>query len=488
MELVEMGALQISQKIKNREISCVEAAQAVIDRVRKRDESYNCYVRLDSSLVIENAKKAQLLIDSGEAQGALAGVPFAIKDNICTKGEITSCSSKMLYNFKPPYDATVINKLKAAGAVVCGKVNMDEFAMGSTTETSYFGATKNPWNEKKVPGGSSGGAAAAVQAGEAIIALGSDTGGSIRQPCSFCGVTGLKPTYGAVSRYGLIAYASSLDQIGPIGQNVADVAAAFNMISGKDCKDATSFDVQKFELDSVINTHDLKGKKIGIPAEYFGEGIEPGVCAAVLEAARQFEKLGAAVEQFSMPIVKYAVPTYYIIACAEACSNLSRFDGIKYGYKSENAGNLRDVYFKSRSEGFGKEVKKRIMLGNFVLSSGYFDAYYNKALKAKGLIVRAFSEAFEKYDFLLGPVAPTTALPLGQGLSDPLKMYLGDIYTVMINIAGLPSLALPCGFDSADMPVGMQLIGRAFDEKTILSAGNAYQKATDWHLKRAAFS
>ncbi len=480
-----MNALEIAKNIKNRKISSVEATEAVIKRIKDIDEKYNCYIRIDEEIALKNANEAQELIDKGETASPLAGVPFAIKDNICTKGEITSCASRMLYNFNPPYDATVIKKLKAAGAVVCGKVNMDEFAMGSTTETSFFGATKNPWDINKVPGGSSGGAAAAVQLDEAVIALGSDTGGSIRQPCSFCGVTGLKPTYGAVSRYGLVAYASSLDQIGPIGKNVEDVAAAYQLISGRDKKDATSIDANPFSLDDVIGAKDLRGKTIGIPADFFGDGIDSEVSAAVLNAAKEFEKLGATVEEFSMPIVKYAIPTYYIIACAEACSNLSRYDGIKYGYKSKDAKNIREVYFKSRSEGFGKEVKKRIMLGNFVLSSGYFDAYYNKALKVKGLIVKAFAEAYTKYDFLLGPVAPTTALPIGQGLSDPLKMYLGDIYTVMVNIAGLPSLALPCGYDSNNMPIGMQLIGNSFDEKTILSAGAAYQSVTDWHLKKA---
>ncbi len=480
-----MNALELSKNIRNKKISSVEATESVIERIKNIDEKYNCYIRIDEEIALKNANEAQKIIDKGEASSPLAGVPFAIKDNICTKGEITSCASKMLYNFNPPYDATVIKKLKAAGAVVCGKVNMDEFAMGSTTETSFFGATKNPWDTNKVPGGSSGGAAAAVQLDEAIIALGSDTGGSIRQPCSFCGVTGLKPTYGAVSRYGLVAYASSLDQIGPIGKNVADVTAAYQLISGRDEKDATSIDAKSFSLDDVIGAKDLKDKTIGIPVDFFGEGIDSDVSAAVLNAAKEFEKLGATVEEFSMPIVKYAIPAYYIIACAEACSNLSRYDGIKYGYKSKDAKNIREVYFKSRSEGFGKEVKKRIMLGNFVLSSGYFDAYYNKALKVKGLIVNAFVEAFKKYDFLLGPVAPTTALPIGQGLSDPLKMYLGDIYTVMINIAGLPSLALPCGYDSNNMPIGMQLIGNSFGEKTILSAGAAYQNATDWHLKKA---
>lgn len=484
MDIYEMTALEVAEKIKNKEITAIDAVESVANVVDKRDRTYNCYAHFNKELALEKAEKAQKLIDEGKTSSILAGVPVAVKDNICIKGDITSCSSRILYNFKPPYDATVIKKMDEAGLIPCGKVNMDEFAMGSTTETSYYGATRNPWDIEKVPGGSSGGAAASVAADESIIALGSDTGGSIRQPCSFCGVTGLKPTYGAVSRYGLIAYASSLDQIGPIGKNALDVAAMFSVISGKDEKDATSMNGNPFSIDDIKNSLDLKGKKIGIPSDYFGEGINEEVAVSVMAAAEVLKSLGAEVEEFSMPIVKYAIPTYYIIACAEACSNLSRFDGIKYGYKSPDAQNLRDVYFKSRSEGFGMEVKKRIMLGNFVLSSGYFDAYYKKALQSKGLIVKAFNEAFEKYDFLLGPVAPTTALKMGEGLSDPLAMYLGDIYTVMINIAGLPSLALPCGFDNNKMPIGMQLIGRPFDEKTILSAGNAYQSSTDWHKQK----
>ncbi len=484
MEIYEMTALEVAEKIKNKEFTAMDAVESVAKAVEEKDKTYNCYTHLNKELALEKAEKAQKLIDSGKALSPLAGVPVAVKDNICTKGDVTSCASKILYNFKPPYDATVIRKMSDAGIVACGKVNMDEFAMGSTTETSFYGETKNPWDITRVPGGSSGGAAAAVSADESVIALGSDTGGSIRQPCSFCGVTGLKPTYGAVSRYGLIAYASSLDQIGPIAKNALDAAVMFSVISGKDEKDATSMNGTPFTLDDIKNTTDLKGKKIGIPSDYFGEGINEDVAKSVMEASAVLKSLGAEVEEFDMSVVKYAIPTYYIIACAEACSNLSRFDGIKYGYKADSASNLRDVYFKSRSEGFGMEVKKRIMLGNFVLSSGYFDAYYKKALQVKGLIVKAFNEAFEKYDFLLGPVAPTTALKMGEGLSDPLAMYLGDIYTVMINIAGLPSLALPCGFDSNNMPVGMQLIGKPFDEKTILGAGHAYQCATDWHTKK----
>ena len=407
-------------------------------------------------------------------------MPIGVKDNICTKDILTTCSSKILENLIPTYNATVINRLNDEGMVVIGKLNMDEFAMGSTTETSATGVTHNPWDTEKVPGGSSGGAAAAVAARLAPVTLGSDTGGSIRQPCSFCGVTGLKPTYGAVSRYGLVAYASSLDQIGPIGKDVDDCAALFSVIQGKDEKDGTSMVYDKFDFDKAVSG-DIKGKKIGIPEDYLGEGINEDVKSAILAAADKFRELGAEVEMFKMPIAKYAIPTYYIIACAEACSNLSRYDGIKYGYSSKNSENLLDRYIMSRSEGFGMEVKRRIMLGNFVLSSGYYDAYYNKALKAKKLIQNAFFDAFEKYDMILGPVAPTTALKMGESLSDPLKMYLGDIYTVMINIAGMPSFSAPCGFDTNGMPVGMQLIGKPFCEAEIMSAAKAFQNATDYH-------
>lgn len=483
MEIYQMTALEVAEKIKNKEITSMDAVESVAKAYEQKDSTYGCYTSFDKESALQQAELVQKRIDAGEATSPLAGVPIGIKDNICEKGKLTSCSSRILYNFKPPYDATVIKNLKSADMVPLGKLNMDEFAMGSTSETSYYGATKNPWDITRVPGGSSGGAAASVAADESVVALGSDTGGSVRQPCSFCGVTGLKPTYGAVSRYGLIAYASSLDQIGPIGKNVLDVASVFNVIKGKDVKDGTSMESEVFTLDA-IKTDNLKGIKVGIPVDFFGEGINGEVADSVKAAARTLQELGAEIEEFSMPIVKYAIPTYYIIACAEACSNLSRFDGIKYGYKAEGCNNLRDVYFKSRSEGFGMEVKKRIMLGNFVLSSGYFDAYYKKALQAKGLICKAFGEAFEKYDFILGPVAPTTALKMGEGLSDPLAMYLGDIYTVMINIAGLPSLALPCGFDSNGMPIGMQLIGKPFDEKTILTAGNTFQSVTDYHLKK----
>lgn len=478
-----LGALETAELIKKREISVKEAVSAVIAAAEEKDKEYNCYVTLCPEDALKKAEKVQALIDSGDIDSPLAGVPVSVKDNICTKGIRTTCSSKILGNFVPVYNATVVDKMEKAGMITVGKLNMDEFAMGSTTETSYFGPTKNPWDTSKVPGGSSGGAAACIAADEAVVALGSDTGGSIRQPCSFCGVTGLKPTYGTVSRYGLVAYASSLDQIGPVGKNVADCAAVYSVIAGKDEKDSTSMDFAPFDYKAVL-TGDMKGKKIGIPADYLGEGLAPDVKEAVMNAAKVFENMGAEVEIFPMPISEYAIPTYYIIASAEACSNLSRYDGIKYGYASPDAENLRELYIKSRSEGFGMEVKRRIMLGNFVLSSGYYDAYYKKALKAKKLVQKAFFDAFEKYDMILGPVAPTTALKIGESLSDPLKMYLGDIYTVMVNIAGLPSAAVPCGFDSEGMPIGMQLIGKPFGETEILRAAHCFESATDFSGKR----
>lgn len=480
MNICEMTAIEISTAVKEKKITVKDAVDAFFAAIDQYDKTYHCYNTLCRDEAYKRADEVQKGIDDGTYTGRLAGVPIGIKDNMCTKNILTTCSSKILENFIPTYNATVVDRLNAEGMVLIGKLNMDEFAMGSTTETSATGVTHNPWNINKVPGGSSGGSAAAVCAKLSPIALGSDTGGSIRQPCSFCGVFGLKPTYGAVSRYGLVAYASSLDQIGPIGKNVDDCAALFSVIEGKDPKDGTSIQNPEFDFDKATKG-EVKGKKIGIPEDYLGEGIADDVKSAILAAADKFKELGAEVKTFKMPIVKYAVPAYYIIACAEACSNLSRYDGIKYGYKSPDADNLKSTYIKTRSEGFGMEVKRRIMLGNFVLSSGYYDAYYNKALKAKKLIQNSFYEAFEKYDMLLGPVAPTTALKIGESLNDPLKMYLGDIYTVMINIAGMPSMSVPCGFDSEKMPIGMQLIGKPFCEAEIMSAAKAYESATDFH-------
>ena len=474
--ILELSALDIGSKIKSGEITSVQATQAFLDAIESLDKDYKSYITVCRDSALARAAEVDSLIAQGRLTGDLAGVPIAIKDNICTKGTATTCASRMLANFVPPYDATVINKINAEGMVILGKTNMDEFAMGSTTETSYFGPTLNPWGENRVPGGSSGGSAAAVAARLAPVSLGSDTGGSIRQPASFCGVTGLKPTYGTVSRYGLVAFASSLDQIGPIGRDAVDLASLYNLICGVDEKDQSSTETAKLDIDNIRN-YSVAGKTIGIPEEYFGEGIDPEVKAAVMEAVKVFESEGAKVERFTLPIMEYAIPTYYIIACAEACSNLSRYDGIKYGFRPEGVQDLGELYIRSRSEGFGMEVKRRIMIGNFVLSSGYYDAYYNKALQVKNLIYQAFNEAFSKYDVVIGPVAPTPALKAGESLSDPLKMYLGDICTVLINIVGLPAVSVPCGFASG-LPVGMQIIGKHYSEETILGFASDFQRAT----------
>ena len=474
--ILKLSALEIGKKIKAKEITSVQATQAFLDAIESLDTKYKSYITVCRESALACAAEVDELIAQGKLTGDLAGVPIAVKDNICTKGTLTTCASKMLSNFVPPYDATVISKINAEGMVILGKTNMDEFAMGSTTETSYFGSTLNPWGENRVPGGSSGGSAACVAARLAPISLGSDTGGSIRQPASFCGVTGLKPTYGTVSRYGLVAFASSLDQIGPIGRDAVDVASLYNLICGVDEKDQSSTETAKIDLNQVRD-YSVAGKKIGIPEEYFGEGIDPEVKAAVMDAVKVFESEGATVERFALPIMDYAIPTYYIIACAEACSNLSRYDGIKYGFRPEGVEDLGELYIKSRSEGFGMEVKRRIMIGNFVLSSGYYDAYYNKALQVKNLIYQAFNEAFAKYDVVIGPVAPTPALKAGESLSDPLKMYLGDICTVLINIVGVPAVSVPCGFASG-LPVGMQIIGKHYDEETILGFASDFQRAT----------
>lgn len=482
MELFTRTALEIANAVKTKQITVREVISAFLDNVKQKDGAYHCFNTLCEAEALRRADEVQAGIDAGVYSSPLAGVPIGIKDNICTKNIKTTCSSKMLENFIPPYNATVIERLESAGLIVIGKTNMDEFAMGSTTETSFTGATRNPWNTERVPGGSSGGSAAAVAAGLVPIALGSDTGGSVRQPCSFCGVSGLKPTYGAVSRCGLIAYASSLDQIGPIGKNAEDCAALFSVICGKDEKDSTSMDFPAFDFSAAANGS-MKGKKIGIPAEFLGEGIAPDVKNAVLSAAEVYRTLGAEVEAFPMPLTKYAVPAYYILASAEASSNLARYDGVKYGYCARDARSLEETYIKSRSEGFGAEAKRRILLGNFVLSAGYYDAYYLKALKTKRLIQDAFSEAFRKYDILLSPVAPETAPKIGESLSDPLKMYLSDICTVMVNLAGLPAVSAPCGFDKGGMPVGFQLIGKPFCEAALLSAARAFESVTDYHTR-----
>ena len=487
MDINKMTALEMGQKIKNKEVSSPELTQAMLDNIEKNDKDINAFITVDKEGALKRAAEIQAAIDAGQELSPLAGVPMAIKDNICTKDTLTSCGSKMLYNFKPPYNATVVDRLQEAGAVVLGKLNMDEFAMGGSTETSYFGATKNPWDIERVPGGSSGGSAASVAAGECTYALGSDTGGSIRQPCSFCGVSGIKPTYGAVSRYGLVAFASSLDQIGPVGRDIRDCAEVLSTISGHDGKDSTS--IKRAALDFTgCFTGDIRGMKIGVPVNYFGEGLDEDVKKPVLEAINTLKALGAEIEEFEMKITDYAIPTYYVLACAEASSNLSRYDGIKYGYRRKDCDNLLDVYYTARSDGFGMEVKRRIMLGSFVLSSGYYDAYYNKALKVRRLIKNSFDDAFAKYDMIISPVAPTVAYKIGENSSDPLKMYLGDIYTVSINLAGIPAVSVPCGFGAKGMPVGMQLIGNSFDEPKLVQAAHAFQQATDFHLKLNKYS
>ena len=474
MSITELTALELGAKIKAGELSAVEAATEALAQIKKKEKDINAFVTVDEEGALKRAAEVQKRIDAGELKDSpIAGVPVGIKDNMCTEGLKTTCSSKILYNYIPTYTSTAVEKLEAAGAVMVGKTNMDEFAMGSTTETSHFGATKNPWNLNNVPGGSSGGSAAAVSAAEVPFALGSDTGGSIRQPCSYCGVTGIKPTYGTVSRYGLIAYGSSLDQIGPIAKNVSDCAAVLDIIAGKDQKDSTSME-RELDFSSAL-VDDVKGLKIGIPKDYFGEGLNSEVSQKIMDAAKVLESKGAILEEFDLGLVKYAIPAYYVIACAEASSNLERFDGVKYGYRTEQYDGLHDMYKRTRSEGFGAEVKRRIMLGSFVLSSGYYDAYYLKALRVKALIKESFDKAFSKYDLILGPAAPTTAPEIGKSLSDPIQMYLGDIYTVSLNLAGLPGVSTPCGLDSKGLPVGLQLTADCFKEKNIIRAAYAYE-------------
>lgn len=479
MSLMSLTAVELGRKIKEKEVTVEEAVTAALDAIEKREAQVHSFVTVDREGALKRAKEVQAKINAGELTGPLAGVPVAIKDNMCTKGLLTTCSSKILYNFVPTYTAEAVLNLEKAGAVILGKTNMDEFAMGSTTETSAYGVTKNPWNTGHVPGGSSGGSCAAVAAEECSYALGSDTGGSIRQPSSFCGVTGIKPTYGTVSRYGLIAYGSSLDQIGPIAKDVTDCATILEAIASHDVKDSTSVQREDYDFTTAL-VDDVRGMKIGIPRDYFGDGLDPEVKAAVLGAAKKLEEKGAIVEEFDLSLVEYAIPAYYVIACAEASSNLARFDGVKYGYRTEQYDGLHNMYKKTRSEGFGAEAKRRIMLGSFVLSSGYYDAYYLKALRTKALIKQAFDKAFEKYDVILGPAAPTTAPKLGESLSDPLKMYLGDIYTISVNLAGLPGITLPCGTDQSGLPIGLQFIGDCFAEKKIIRAAYAYEQTRSY--------
>ena len=474
--LLDLTAVQLSGKIKAGEVTAAEAVQAALARIGEMEPAVHAYVTIDGERALARAEQVQRYIGDGTLTGPLAGVPVAVKDNLCTKGLRTTCGSRMLENFVPTYSARAVENLERAGAVILGKTNMDEFAMGSTTETSAWGITRNPRNLDHVPGGSSGGSCAAVAAGECFAALGSDTGGSIRQPSSFCGVTGIKPTYGTVSRYGLIAYASSLDQVGPVAKDVSDCAAVLEAIASHDPKDSTSIARADCDFTSALRD-DVRGLRVGLPSGYFGDGLDPEVRAAVLRAADVLKERGAVVEEFDLGLVDYAVPAYYVIASAEASSNLARFDGVKYGYRAADYEGLHDMYKKTRSEGFGPEVKRRIMLGSFVLSSGYYDAYYLKALRTRALIKAEFDKAFRKFDVILAPASPGTAPLLGSSLEDPLKMYLGDIYTISANLAGLPGICVPCGLDAKGLPIGVQMIADCFKEKEMIRAAYTFERS-----------
>lgn len=474
--ICELTAHEIREMYDKKEITVPEVVKAFLDKIKEKDDSIKAYITVCEEEALKKAEEVQALFDKGEKLGSLAGIPIGIKDNICTRGIKTTCASKMLENFVSPYDATVIEKLEKEHAIILGKLNMDEFAMGGSTENSAFFTTKNPVNLNKVPGGSSGGSAAAVKADMAPITLGSDTGGSIREPASFCGIVGMKPTYGLVSRYGLVAFASSLDQIGPMSKDVTDNAILLNAIAGYDAHDSTSANVEvKDYTKSLVN--DVKGLKVGLPKEFMEDGVDKEVKEAILEVAKKLKELGATVEECSLPRTKYALPTYYIIACAEASSNLGRYDGIRYGYRTKNYENLHDIYANSRTEGFGEEVKRRIILGTYVLSSGYYDAYYKKAQRVRTLVKKDFEEAFSKYDVLLTPTAPTVAFDIGSKINDPLQMYMADLLTVPINIAGVPAISVPCKEDKNGMPIGMQLIGKHFDEETLYRVAYTFEQS-----------
>ena len=469
MELYEYTVHELIEKLDKKEITPTQITESYLNRIKEKEKDVQAFVTVTDENAKAKAKEIEEKIANGENLGKLAGIPIGIKDNMCTKGVKTTCSSKMLENFVAPYDATIVKNINNENMIALGKLNMDEFAMGGSTEYSYFHPTYNPWNLNTVPGGSSGGSAAAVAADLVPWALGSDTGGSIRQPASLCGVVGLKPTYGLVSRYGLVAFASSLDQIGPITKDVEDSALLLNVVAGHDEKDSTSMNIEKKDYTKAL-VKDIKGLKIGLPKEFLGEGINEEVKQAVLEAAKTFERLGATVEECSLDVGKEALAVYYIIACAEASSNLGRFDGIRYGYRSEKFNNLREIYINSRTEGFGPEVKRRIILGTYVLSSGYYDAYYKKAQKVRTVIRNEYQKLFEKYDIILTPTSPTVAFNIGEKSNNPLEMYLADICTVPVNIAGLPGISLPVSVDREGMPIGVQLISKHFDEETIYRA------------------
>ena len=476
-DITALSVKELQALLQNKQLSSVEATEAYLSNIETKEPSIGAYITVCRENALKQAAEVDHARSAGEALPPLAGVPMAIKDNICTEGLKTTCASRMLENFIPPYTATAAEKLKAQKTVLLGKLNMDEFAMGSSTENSYFHPTHNPADPQRVPGGSSGGSAAAVGAREAAFTLGSDTGGSIRQPAAFCGVVGMKPTYGTVSRYGLIAFASSLDQIGPLTKSVEDSATVMNAIAGHDAKDSTSINRETLNYHALID-EGVKGMKLALPKEFFGEGLHPEIRQAILHSAELLEKQGAQITEVSMPSLKYALPAYYVISSAEASSNLARFDGVKYGYRSTNGASVDEIYKNSRSEGFGAEVKRRIMLGSFALSAGYYDAYYKKAFQARTVIVKEYNAVFDRCDAILSPVAPTTAYKLGEKTANPLEMYMGDIYTVPVNIAGIPALSMPCGTDSQGLPIGLQLIGPAFSEPTLYRIGNCLERIT----------
>ena len=482
MDITELTVHELQEKLKNKELTVTEITKAYVDRIKEKEPEVQAFITELTTEGMKQAEEIQAKIDNGEKVGELAGIPIGIKDIICTKGIKTTCASKMLENFISPYDATVMNKINAKEMIDLGKLNMDEFAMGGSTEYSYFKKTRNPWDLSRVPGGSSGGSAAAVSANMVPWALGTDTGGSIRQPASLCGVVGLKPTYGLVSRYGVVAFASSLDQVGVFTKDVRDCATLLNVIAGHDEMDTTSVDVGLKDYTKALQK-DVKGLKIGVPKEFYGEGINPEVKASLENAIAKYKEMGAEVEEFSLDIAQYALATYYIIACAEASSNLGRYDGIRYTYISPEAKTLKEIYKKSRSEGFGAEVKRRIILGTYVLSSGYYDAYYKKAQQVRTLVMNEFNKAFEKYDVIVTPTSPTTAFKIGEKSTNPMEMYLADICTVSVNIAGLPGMSIPCGVDSQGLPIGMQLIGNKFCEETIIKAAYAYEQETKFREK-----
>ncbi len=483
MNLYELTIHQLQKMLRSGEVTSVDVTKAIYERINDVDKEIHAYISLTREMALEQAEDADRKIKEGGDIPPLLGIPLAIKDVLCIEGVKTTCGSKILSNFIPPYDATVIKRLKANGAIFLGKTNMDEFAMGSSTETSYFGITRNPWSLQHIPGGSSGGSAAALAADECIGALGSDTGGSIRQPAGCCGVVGMKPTYGRVSRFGLVAFASSLDQIGPMTKDVTDTAILMNVISGRDLLDSTSLDVRVPDFTAALRD-DVKGLRIGIPREYFVEGMDPEVEDSVSDAIRLLERLGASSREISLPHTDYAISTYYLLASAEASSNLARYDGVKYGYRTDDSNDIMHMYKKTRENGFGAEVKRRIMLGTYALSSGYYDAYYLKAQKVRTLIKDDFDKAFKGCDVLIVPNAPTPPFKIGEKMNNPLQMYLSDIFTISVNLSGIPAISIPCGFSKEGLPIGMQIMGRHFDEETILRIAYTFEQNTDYHLQK----